>query len=311
MWSWVPRRISQTMLLVFLWVAVPLVLVEMAMIVLEPYLFSGFYQYDPDIGFRVRPYYGGTNRFGFNDKDYPLRREAGTFRVLVVGDSFGWAGGKDGNYTALLEEKLSAATPPERRVEVINASYPGTHTGEQLLMLQKYGLQYEPDLVVLGFFAGNDFLDADPNRKRIIVNDVYIDIDKRKEMTLFGYPIVANSRLLMLVQQKYKLFTESFRNRKHAHVTNGEDASPQGTFAEDTFLGIEAGRMSFCNLEDFRQGKHAANITFAFDNLRKMRDLLQGRRIPLIVAIFPDEFQVDDHLAAVLFSKFNFDPKEL
>ena len=308
MWSRVPRRIFHAMLLLFSWVAVPLVLVETAMIVLEPYLFSGFYQYDPHIGFRVRPYYGGTNRFGFNDRDYSLQREAGIFRVLVVGDSFGWAGGMDGNYTALLEQKLSAATPGHR-VEVINAGYPGTHTGEQLLMLEKYGLKYEPDLVVLGFFAGNDFLDADPHRKRIIVNDIYIDIDKRKEMTLFGYPIIANSRLLMFVQQKYKLFTESFRNRKHAHAITGEDGSPRGTFAEDTFLGIEAARMSFCNLEDFREGKHAANIAFVFDSLRKMRDLLQGRRIPFVVAIFPDEFQVDDHLAAVLFGKFNFDPR--
>jgi hypothetical protein len=282
--------------------------VETAMIVLEPYLFSGPFQYDPHIGFRHRPYYSGANRFGFNDKDYSLQREPGTFRVLFVGDSFGWAGGKDGNYTALLEEKLNAATP-ERRVEVINTGYHGTHTGEQLLMLEKYGLQYEPDLVVLGFFAGNDFIEADPNRKRIVVNDIYIDIDKRKEMTLFGYPIVANSRLLMFVQQKYKIFAERLKNRQQARITNGEETSPQGTFSEDTFLGIEASTMSFCNLEYFRQGKYAANITFVFDSLRKMRDLLQGRRIALLVAIFPDEFQVDDHLAAAVFRRFNFDPR--
>src|SRR5262245_6156278 len=105
--SW-SRRMLRAMLLLFCWLVIPYVLVEISMIVLEPYLFKGFYQYDPDIGFRVRPNGEGTNQFGFNDRDYPLRREPGTFRILVLGDSFGWAGGKDGNYTALLEEKLNA-----------------------------------------------------------------------------------------------------------------------------------------------------------------------------------------------------------
>ena len=73
------------------------------MIVLEPYLFSGFFQYDPDLGFRVRPGARGTTQFGFLDYDYPLERKPGTFRMLVLGDSYGWSGGRDGNYSAILE----------------------------------------------------------------------------------------------------------------------------------------------------------------------------------------------------------------
>jgi hypothetical protein len=295
------------MLLLFLWVVLPLGVVEVAMTVLEPYLFTGFYEYDPDIGFRVRPYAGGANRFGFNDKDYPLQREPGTFRILVVGDSFGWAGGKDANYTALLEEQLSAGSSV-RRVEVINASYPMTHTGEQLLLLRKYGLQYDPDLVVLGFFAGNDFVDADPNRKRIVVNDIYNDIDRRREVTLFGYPIVRESRFLLFLKQKYKIFRDSLKNRM---LASGEQKPPpQGTFSEDTFLFVEASRIEFCNLELHRQGKYAPNIGFIFESMREVRDLLQARGIPLIVAIFPDEFQVDEQLAHTIFSRFNYDPRD-
>jgi SGNH hydrolase-like domain, acetyltransferase AlgX len=291
------------MLMLFFWIVIPVVLVEIAMIVLEPYLFNGFYQYEPDIGFRVRPNARGANQFGFNDRDYPLRREPGTFRILVLGDSFGWAGGKDGNYTALLEEKLNDA-PSRIHVEVINASWPMTHTGEQLLMLQKYGLQFEPELVVLGFFAGNDFVDADPNRKRIVVNDIYIDIDKRYEVTLFGYPIVPQSRFFLFVRQKYKIFREHLRNRSVAHA---EVAAPVGTFSEDTFLSIERARMEFCNLKSFRQGRYADNIKFIFQNLREMRNLLKARGVPLIVAIFPDEFQVDAQLSGAVINRFNLD----
>ena len=130
------------------------------MIVLEPYLFKGFYEYDPDLGFRVRahsPAFGQgaiTNRFGFNDQDYPLQKTPGIYRVLVIGDSFAWAGGQEGNYTTVLERQLENHHG-YHRVDIINAGYPMTHTGEQFAMLKKYGLQYHPDLVILGFFIGN------------------------------------------------------------------------------------------------------------------------------------------------------------
>ena len=165
------KRIKNFLLLTFTWIIIPLFLVEILMIVFEPYLFKGLYQYDPDLGFRVRPYINGNNQFGFNDRDYPLETEPGKFRLLVVSDSFNWAGGKDRNYTALLEKKFDNYYG-QNQVEVINVGYPGTHTGEQLAMLKKYGLQYNPNLVVLGFFVGNDFRDADPERKRIIVNGI-------------------------------------------------------------------------------------------------------------------------------------------
>ena len=291
-------------LLFFCWVVLPLVLVEIAMIVLEPLVFKGFYQYDQDIGFRVRPQAGRTNALGFNDRDYPLQRQPGAFRILVIGDSFGWAGGMHGNYTALLEEKLNAAARGGS-VEVINASLPMSHTGDQLTLLKKYGLPFEPHLVVVGFFTGNDFLDADPRRKRIVVNDTYLDIRRSREVTVFGYPIVRQSRLLAFVKQKYRIFREG--PRPDASEQADGSAAAQGTFSEETFLSLERDRLEFCNLRAHAQGKYAARIGYVFESLRAMRDLLSARGVPLVVAIFPDEFQVDDRLADAVFNHFRLD----
>jgi hypothetical protein len=298
------RRITTAAQLLFCWVVVPLVLVEIAMIVLEPHLFKGFYQYDQDIGFRVRAQPGRTNALGFNDRDYPLQRQAGVFRILVIGDSFAWAGGMHGNYTALLEGKLNEAARVEH-VEVINASLPMSHTGDQVALLKKYGLQFEPHLVVVGFFAGNDFLDADPRRKRIVVNDTYLDIRRSREVTLFGYPIVRQSRLLAFVKQKYRIFREGPRYDTSEQAE--ESSAAQGTFSEETFLSLERDRLEFCNLRSHAEGKYAANIGYIFESLRAMRDLLSARGVPLLVAIFPDEFQVDDRLADAVFSHFKLD----
>ncbi|MCD8488341.1 MAG: hypothetical protein LRZ84_16790 [Desertifilum sp.] len=125
---------TQWLVLLVLWVGVPLLVVELVMIFFEPVLFNKtFYQYDPDMGFRVRPYTLGSNQFGFNDRDYSLEKDPSAFRMLFVGDSFSWAGGREGNYTALLENQFQN-TPNLPPVEVINTGYPMTHTGEQLLI---------------------------------------------------------------------------------------------------------------------------------------------------------------------------------
>lgn len=305
----------QILLLLFCWTILPFFLVEVIMIVSEPYLFRGLYQYDPDMGFKIRGHANGNNQFGFNDRDYPLQPDPDIFRMLILSDSFNWAGGQQGNYTALLENQFREHYG-QHQVDVINAGYPGTHTAEQLALLKKYGLQYNPHLVVLGFFVGNDFVDADPYRKRIIVNDLYIDIDPRQELIIFGYPIIPKSRLLLFIQQKYKIFREAARSQQSHQLPQSQlvatteaialdepETSP-GILSLEKFLDVERGRMSFCNIEKLQNGDRDANINYILDSISEMNAILQARNIKFIVAIYPDEYQVNDHLLNQLQSTF-------
>ncbi len=298
---------------------IPLLLVEILMIIFEPYLFKGLYQYDPDLGFRVRPYINGNNQFGFNDRDYPLQKDQNKFRLLVVSDSFNWAGGKEGNYTALLEKKFENYYG-QNQVEVINVGYPGTHTGEQLAMLKKYGLQYNPDLVVLGFFAGNDFRDADPERKRIIVNGIYLDIDKKDELIIFGYPIIGKSRFLMFLQQKYKVYQELQKAKQDsakmlssslvaslnlASAPIVEREKSPGILSKKAFLRVEKSRLKFCKIKDLLGGQRDKNINYIFQSILEMQKLLKSRNVEFLVAIYPDEYQVNDELLNEIFAEYD------
>ncbi len=313
------KQIKTFFLLTFTWIIIPLLLVEILMIVFEPYLFRGLYQYDQNLGFRVRPYINGNNQFGFNDRDYPLEKEPKKFRLLVVSDSFNWAGGKEGNYTALLEKKFDNYYG-KSQVEVINVGYPGTHTGEQLAMLKKYGLQYNPDLVVLGFFAGNDFRDADPERKRIIVNGIYIDIDKKDELIIFGYPIIGKSRLFMFLQQQYKVYQELQKAKQDsAKLSNNfivagldlasspiiEREKSPGILSQKAFLRVEKSRLKFCKIKDLLDGKRDENINYIFQSILEMQKLLKSRNIDFVVAIYPDEYQVNDQLLNEIFAEYD------
>jgi hypothetical protein len=303
------KKLIRFSLKLFLWLSLPLIVIEVLMIGLDPYLFRGFYQYDPDLGFRVRSYHtmkdgSSTNRFGFNDRDYSLQKTPGVFRILIVGDSFNWAGGREGNYATLLEHMLDEQYG-QHKIDVINVGYPMTHTGEQLAMLKKYALQYNPDLVILGFFAGNDFFEADPNRKRIIVDDVYVDIDKRGERRFLGYPMLAQSRLLLFIKQKYQIYMETRGAQREAQELAASIGQPvkAGTLTEETLLRIERAKLEFCNVKT-PEKQFQKNIDHIFQSIIEMNDLLQSRNIRFAVAIYPGEIQVDPNLFNAVSERF-------
>jgi lysophospholipase L1-like esterase len=106
------------------------------------------FQRTRDYGVLVR-----TNALGMRDRPHAVEPAPGTFRILVLGDSFmeAYQVPLEASLPYLLQERLAA-----RRVEVLNLGVGGYGTAQQLLALEEEGLRYRPDLVVLAFFAGND-----------------------------------------------------------------------------------------------------------------------------------------------------------
>ena len=100
-----------------------------------------------------------TNSVGMRDAEHALEKPADTFRILILGDSFmeamqvEWAD----SLPALLEQKLTKSLG--RRIEVINQAVSGWGTDVQLGYLERYGLPYEPDLVLLAMTPHNDISD--------------------------------------------------------------------------------------------------------------------------------------------------------
>ncbi len=280
---------------------------EAALVLADPWM-PTFYQYDPDVGFRVRPGTLHANQRGFNDRDYSLAKPAGVYRIVVLGDSFSWAGGREGNYTALLEQRLA-----ERfgvgKVEVINAGFPMTHTGEQLKILKKWALDYQPDAVLIGFFAGNDFVDADLQRKRLIIADTYLDINPSEEFNILGYPLIPRSILWNFLAQHYKVIQEFWPIRT-AQAAN-EPATPVApTFTQATYFNIVRGKLDFCEVNIQKTGRFKPHIAYIESSLTAMQALLHARGIDFWVAVFPDEFQADPQLLNAVTRHFGLDPTQ-
>jgi len=99
-----------------------------------------------------------TNNKGFrNIKDFAYAKPANTIRVLSLGDSQtqGYEVHQDLTFSAVLERFLKAHNA---NAEVINTGVSGFSTAEELVFLENEGIKYNPDVVLLGFFA-NDFDD--------------------------------------------------------------------------------------------------------------------------------------------------------
>lgn len=103
-----------------------------------------------------------VNSLGLRGPEIEASPAAGTFRVLVLGDSFTFGAQVDEDETFVTRLGHYLRRGAERRgwpageIETINAGVDGWSTRDELVWLRAEGLRLQPDLVILMFFAGND-----------------------------------------------------------------------------------------------------------------------------------------------------------
>jgi lysophospholipase L1-like esterase len=90
------------------------------------------------------------NRDGIRDRDFPLDKPAGTFRIAAVGDSvtFGLGLELEDTWPKQLERELRKTDP---RVEVINFGVMGYNTPQEAERIQDKVLKYSPDLIIVDY----------------------------------------------------------------------------------------------------------------------------------------------------------------
>ena len=117
--------------------------------------YEEFYDNIYDLSYAMVP--GATNPYssealnvhGFRGAAYPEAKPAGTFRILVLGDSctFGFKVADAEAWPAVLEQRLNASgrfVP----VEVINGAVPGTTLFQHLMVFRSRLARFRPDLVI-------------------------------------------------------------------------------------------------------------------------------------------------------------------
>ena len=146
--------------------------------------YPNFYRPDPERGWSLRPgaegwwrkeglAYVRISSAGLRDVEHAAAKPPGCLRIAVLGDSCAEALQVPVAQTfwKLLERQLAACPAARgRTVEALDFGVAGYGTAQELLTLRRQVWRFQPDLVLLAFYPGNDVrnnarpLEQDPLR---------------------------------------------------------------------------------------------------------------------------------------------------
>jgi hypothetical protein len=272
-----------------------LALTELAVRALEPreVMRHFFSQDDPFVDHRLIPNAKGRhktleydveyqiNSLGLRDREYSLPKPPGTFRILMVGDSFTEGVGVSAKetFSKQLEERLRDRPGP-MKFEVINAGVASYSPLLEYLYLKEQGLRLQPDLVVLNFDL-SDLHDDITYTARARVDERGIPIGvgpSPDEHEILPKPLIpakdwlkAHVRLYSFVRVRL----EPLRDRL------ADPADHSGDIHRDKYALLR---------ETYVDGERSWALTHRY--LLLIRDLLQERGIDFWVTVYPYGHQV-------------------
>ncbi len=129
-----------------------------------------------------------------DDRERPQEKRAGSFRIALLGDSCTEAVQVpfEATWGKLLERELAhcsaLAAQGFRTIETLNFGVSGYSTAQELLTLRHESNRFNPDLVLLAFYAGNDVrnnqrsLEQDPQRPYFVLKSDAHDASDRLDL---------------------------------------------------------------------------------------------------------------------------------
>ena len=180
-------------------------------------------------------------------------------------------------------------------VEIVNAGMEAMGPGYYWHILNKFGDLFKPDLVLVGFFVGNDIEEADFS---VMIGN-FISEPKDLSKRYSKYDQFRYWRLYRLLKNKYIRYREAQLKKQEAKRHPSQEV---GTFSQATFLEVEKKRSWIFDKNNWellhQQWRECSEV------ILKMKDWCDRRKIKLVIAILPDQFQVDQALREAVLTKY-------
>ena len=168
------RTVLRLLLISVITIAVTLGVVEIVVRAV-PFYPDRFYQYDPVYGWRHHANMSGTylyvtclgdyrqsvtiNSQGLHDVEHSYASDDSTTRVWVAGDSLaaGFEVPLESTFFRQAELRLNASLSGDALpVEIINGGHQGYNTAQSVILYEREGVRYAPDVVILVVETAND-----------------------------------------------------------------------------------------------------------------------------------------------------------
>ena len=265
---------------------------------------KGLYQKDDALDFKMTPNFTGkfvrqefninifTNSNGLRDAEYGAKKQ-NDFRILELGDSFTWgAYGTELNQTfaKILEKKLNEKSNG-LNYQVINAGVPGYGTDQELLYLKNDGYKFNPDIVMVNFFVGNDFLDNSRTHELTVKKGYLVSNSPRQNAleNMRNFLIMHFHSYRLIEKGTISLFNNFIQKYVKGKVQYDE-------YESKLFLKPASSEMN----GEFSKTKII---------LDEMNSYLKSKNIKFVIVIIPLSYQVDENQKET-FIKNNLDKKD-
>lgn len=236
------------------------------------------------------------NSRGFRSAEHRFDEPPGTFRVVALGDSFTFDSSGvpfDRMWHQVLGRRLAAASG--RPVEVINLGIPAVGPRFELRLWELEGRRYGPDLVVLGFFVGNDFVDE---------SGVPLEPTAGERLARASFAFRALRNALRVHRSAVTPAREQTVGGPGGRELPGyaETYDPlRPGFDDDAFLAVETRRVRAVCGDDPRFERRLAEAAAVIERLARSVELAGAG---FAVMVIPDQAQVDPELQVRLARRF-------
>ena len=248
------------------------------------------------IGYRPLEEVGGfvLNSRGLRTREYDEKKGGNVYRIVALGDSFTYGGVPIADYwTSFLERGFAKCRSGQ--VEVLRMGVPATGPPFQLRLWQIEGARLGADLVVLGFFVGNDFFDE---QGRLPGWRGWLD-----QLSTVSYAVLAARNLARLPGSRDEYDrAESPAPPPAGRTTGGFELADarehylqkKPRFSQRRYLRIEGERMSLClRNSEWKLGFRLERVARL---LHQMHAEVTATGARFVILIMPDEYQVNDTL---------------
>ena len=295
------------------------VLLELSIRIFLPQTLN-IYKYNKDYVFEFRPraelnYVRGEfsqqikfNSEGFRDKerDYFSKNET-IYRIAFLGDSFVSAleVSEENRTSNILEKELNKQFNSSKNIkvkfEVLNLGINGYSTEQELLQLEKKIINYNPDLIILNYYIGNDQID-NYERKifefkegKLSVNQNRI-FSQRWPRSIF-YFLTGKSHLISLIFNNYQRIISYF-NHSASDIRKEVGAGSGKEFIELSILKNET-----------EMSKTIWQKTELL--LKNISSFAEEKDKKFVVIIIPDRIQENEKDLKYLLSANNFSESDI
>jgi len=281
-----------------------LVTVELFLTIFYPIPFSKegniYFTPDPYTGYRLKPnsvsyFLNNTvavvNSKGHRDNEIAFEKGDDVFRILVLGDSFtmGYNILQEEAYPQILEGLLNRQSKITH--EVVNTGVGGWAPFQYAQYYFYYGKQYKPDLILIGFCVANDTYNqyTEVSQTMTTVNERLFSREKAEskfiKLKVFLYEKLNLARLIL----NKGIIATSGNKRKFAR-NDCEDFTKAYIYTQRIGVNNYSRRRK-------RLYNRAKNCIYQISRIKKDADYSS---IPLVVALIPDEMQINTALQRII-----------